>query len=35
VERNKCPLKGRYSGSENSTYWKWGRHLTQWWNDKW
>ena len=35
VERNKCPLKGRYSGSDNSTYWKWGRHLTQWWNDKW
>ena len=35
VERNKCPMKGRYSGSDNSTYWKWGRHLTQWWNDKW
>ena len=35
VARNRCPLKGRYSGSDNSSYWKWARFLTQWWNDKW
>ena len=35
VTRNRCPLLGRYSGADNSTYWKWGRFLTQWWNDKW
>ena len=35
VSRNRCPLLGRYSGADNSSYWKWGRFLTQWWNDKW
>ena len=35
VSRNRCPLLGRYSGADNSSYWKWGRFLTQWWNNKW
>jgi prepilin-type N-terminal cleavage/methylation domain-containing protein/prepilin-type processing-associated H-X9-DG protein len=35
VTRNRCPLLGRYSGADNSSYWKWGRFLTQWWNNKW
>ncbi|MBR2372952.1 MAG: prepilin-type N-terminal cleavage/methylation domain-containing protein [Lentisphaeria bacterium] len=35
VTRNRCPMLGRYSGADNSSYWKWGKFLTQWWNNKW
>ena len=37
--RNKCPLRGRFSASDNSSFWKWApravRNHPEWWNDRW
>ena len=35
VTRNRCPIKERFSGADNTSYWKWAPHLTKWWSDKW
>ena len=38
VTRNRCPFKGRFSASDNSSYWKWSIKAVgnpTWWNDRW
>ena len=35
VTRNRCPIKEHFSGADNTSYWKWAPHLTQWWSNKW
>jgi len=38
IDRNKAPLKGRFSASDNTSYWKWAPRAASnpaWWNDKW
>ena len=38
VTRNRCPFKGRFSASDNSSYWKWSNKAVgnpTWWNDRW
>ena len=38
ITRNRCPLKGRFSASDNTSYWKWAPRAASnpaWWNDKW
>ena len=38
VTRNRCPFKGRFSASDNSSYWKWSDKAVgnpTWWNDRW
>ena len=38
VTRDRCPFKGRFSASDNSSYWKWSERVVDnptWWNDRW